>query len=300
MSSSDTHAYREAFLSGSRWYWEYGYTALIRISALMFGDVYQLFFGLIAVINLTIAFISAKKLKYRIIPFVLLYIAVIGLLSSYANLRQGLAISFALLAYSFFARNPSPTDKLLAVLFVSVAIIFHISAIFILVLWAFSYVKIPTNKNFFIAVLVFLIAALYVDLYSQLYNAILAIGNRLGIPNLHYLRPNSDGRRYLTTLAFPLLLFFVVLWIIKHKDIQDIAEEKAFRVVFISVVLLIFFQNFLLFNRLFFFSLLLFIPPVIVYEKKCKYGFAVFPILTFAFILYFIQYIVSASSGLYF
>jgi hypothetical protein len=223
--------------------WELGYELLVLGSKALFGETYQLFFGLIALFNILVAVYCAKKLGYDIKKFVIIYIAVLGLACSYGTIRQGIAFSFIMLAYAFYANSKvGLKNRLLSVLFVSVAMLFHISAIFVLVMFAVSFIKIPSTNKFYYAVLLIGVVYLAIDLYGFLYPIVEYLGGKFSVPGLSYFKPIDRG----IYPAYKLILHggFLV-WLVMNKDKNNPLEEKIYRMyIFMILFYIAFYQTF--------------------------------------------------------
>ena len=128
---------------------EYGYTLFVSfLNIVLFGNRY-LFFAAFPIINLSIVYLCAHRLKYDTRKIVLAYIAAVGLFFSFTILRSGLAFGFLFLAYMFYRTVEDKRLKyILSSIMVALAVLFHITALIIISLWVLYLIKFP-DKNWF-------------------------------------------------------------------------------------------------------------------------------------------------------
>lgn len=130
-----------------------GFEFFVKITKVLFGNNFRACFFSIAFFNMTILTIVMFKIeKGRPLLMVSLFIATFGIYYNYMVLRQGLAISFVILAIYYIIKD----KKILILVNVLIAIVcFHESAIILLLfMFPISYLKqVPKKDNLLIILL---------------------------------------------------------------------------------------------------------------------------------------------------
>ena len=105
-----------------------GFEVLTKVSTLLFRSYYKLYFGLIAIVNILIVLKALNNKDLNPIVGLIVYLSFLGLYYNYIVLRQGLAISFIVLGYSY--SHKSLIKQYFCLL---MALLFHESAIVVIV-----------------------------------------------------------------------------------------------------------------------------------------------------------------------
>ena len=121
-----------------------------KICKVIFGNNYKLYFAIIPVVNCLLIYLIAKRFRvYNAIIFTIAYIAIFGIYYNYIVLRQGMAITMLLVAIYYIKKN-----KLIGLLFIFVACLFHESAVVGIIIFIPAWIKKIKSKRYFYIVLV--------------------------------------------------------------------------------------------------------------------------------------------------
>lgn len=187
---------------------EVGYTAL-SLATRSFTDEPALLFWIIAVLTISPVYIVLHRFSKNLPLAILLYILLAQYLIPLNLVRQGVAISFVFFAVAFLS-----SSKWKFSLGATVAILFHASAILILVVMVFTRDVRPTVKK--IGVLVAIatlgaIAVLQIDFFAQL-------ASLLNPRYETYLVENRAGLGTYFVIGAKLALALVVVWIMNRTN----------------------------------------------------------------------------------
>lgn len=242
-----------------------GFEIFTKILTLFIGSKYQLYFGAIALLNCLIVYGAIKKIKTNCIDEFALYICFLGIYYNFIVLRQGIAISFIILAYVEFINS-----KRKWILYVFLATLFHESAI-VVILLLFFIIKVNIKK-----------IVLYVIWLISLFLYLTKISNNIIVPILSFIYKclpfqafykyflYFDNVEFSDDISFLYLIYFIISLLIisitKYKNVS-LVYKKLECLNIIGLLFLGFFSG---------------IPAIIRavdYFLTCTYIFLVFYIL---------------------
>ncbi len=232
----------DIFYEVEKSYMEFGFVALSVLVKMIIGSNYKLYFFIIVLVNMLMINKSIcnvfdyirKNSKYnpkyfRQIYPLSIYMVTYGFAYNYITLRAGLGFSMAILAFSYL-----PQSRIKAVLFYLSSIMFHNSALVLILILPFITNKAKLSKKFISTWLIMLLPALFVGYQNYLINTFFYITSKSSFLALRfhpYLNQDVIVDQKGAILRAIIMIFFGFLLSKKFNT------NKIYNVLFISYLL---------------------------------------------------------------
>ena len=199
---------------------EKGYIIFNRIIYTMFGDNRVAFFSSCAILCCLPVFLFIKKLDTNKLLSVIIWCAFNGLNTALINIRQSMAIGIVLLSYYAIVRK----NFILSFFLILLAANFHISAIFLFIIFPLYFVsqKIELSiRNILLFIPIFTIVFIFSD---QIFNFLLE--NTI---DSYYLYASNYGKNILGAYIYTgiVALIFFISWIIYKVNIKSFDKNSS-------------------------------------------------------------------------
>lgn len=253
-NSYDTFAYADylermceiPFFKWDRTY-RIGFEFFTKTYAIIAGNNYVVFFALIAVINCIVVFRAVQNSKYADLNSLFIYFGFLGLYYSYIILRQSMALSFVILAYSYMDKS-----RIKPYMYVLIAMLFHESALIVFVVMLLASKCKVFNKR-----AAYIITVLSVLLYISKF------ADRLTYHLLNFIYPLLPWHQFHTyiiyldpsTAIYDISLFYlmcygILFFLIYKNDGEDAIYNCYLTINMIGYLILSLFSTYAIIGRL--------------------------------------------------
>lgn len=196
-----------------------GFELFSKIILAICRDNYRLYFAVIVIANCIVVFKAISNVNEYSGNSFILYVGIIGLYYNYIVLRSGLALSFTILAYSYLDKS-----KKKALVCLLIAVLFHETALIVLVAILLKRLLLPIKKN-----ILYIVSALSVILYLTksfdrlVFEFVLWIQPHLPAKWFHtyILYLDSTSYKYNISLYYLICFLLTIIIIYRYKDVNS-------------------------------------------------------------------------------